>query len=396
MALLENLLRASFNDEEFLISTSSTAGGRKDQLHEFPNSDKQNIEDLGLKPRSYNIVGWITEPNYIDKRDALLGALESGETGVLSHPFYGEIENLKARSFSINESIQELGRAEISMVFEISNTIGIPEETGSSLSSIFSSNDDVQISVNSEISNNWNVTSGFLGNFSSAQDKLGEIESAYNTFLGPLVFVQENINAFNSLVGNFGSAINSLISTPSELATSFTNLGSGFNSLQATVDSQVEAWKGMFNFGDNDTVTKEDTAGLIERKKNNDTINVAMQVQATSYAFLAGAQVELETVEDLDELAVTLETQFQKVIANNSMGNDLREKITIMREDTNIFFNQLRVGLSRIIEVSTPELPARVISYQYYKDSSLGEEIASLNSNANLTFLEGNIQVVTQ
>ncbi len=37
-----------------------------------------------------------------------------------------------------------------------------------------------------------------------------------------------------------------------------------------------------------------------------------------------------------------------------------------------------------------------VLSYQYYGDSSFGEEIASLNDEVNVSFMEGNIEIVTQ
>lgn len=396
MTLFEELLPASYKGATFLIASASTDGGRKDQRHEFPNSDRQTIEDLGLLPRSYSIIGLITGPNYIFKRDTLLAALEDGETGVLSHPFYGELQQMKARSFSISESIADLGRAEISMTFEVSNDLGVPIQTENTLSLINFSNDSVISAANIEIVDNWEVDTKFSGNFAAAQSKLAALNAAFSNNSGVIVKAAEKINSFNAQINDFGNEINNLILQPQELADSIINLGQGMNGLYSTAEQQFTAWKEFFDFGDKDTTTMNKTAGLIQRDKNNNTINQSMQSQALSYAYLAASQIDYNTINDLDDIAERLEEQYQKVIINNSIGQTLRDAVTNMRENTNSFFNQQRVNLNRIININTAELPARVISYQYYADSSIGEEIANLNNNANVSFLEGQIQVVTQ
>lgn len=396
MALLDELLRAAFNDAEFLISSSSTAGGRKDQRHEFPNSDKQTIEDLGLKPRVYNLVGWITEPDYTSKRDALISALESGEAGVLSHPFYGELNNMKARTYTISETMAEFGRAELTMVFEVSDSVGTPEETENTISKLNASNDALQDAAGDEIAGEWEVDEGFSGNFEAAQSKLGALKDGYAAVSSVVTQVTDEINAFNAQVSDFGAQINSLIQTPRALADSVQGISSGMNALYATAESQFIAWRGFFSFGDDDVVSQNDTAGLRQRKQNSTTINQSMQSQALGYGYLASAQIGYSTVNDLDAVSAQLEAQYQKIITENSISTGLRDAISTMREDTNAYLGQLRVNLNRITTVYTPALPARVIAFQFYGSSDLGEEIANLNSDANVSFIEGQTQVITQ
>lgn len=395
MSLLEELLPASYKGASFLISSSSTNGGRKDQVHEFPNSDRQAIEDFGLLPRSYSIVGWITGDDYIAKRNTLLNALEDGEVGVLSHPFYGEIENIRARSFTISEGMNELGRAEISMQFDISNDIGLPLETENTLALINKSNDTAQDAANEEIANNWEVNTGFSGNFTAAQDKLGELNETYGSASGVVAQSTDEINEFNSQISNFGNNINSLISSPNDLAESIQETSAGMNALYTTAESQFIAWKGFFNFGENETIIVNGTAGITQRNKNDDAINNSMRSQALCYGYLAAAQIKYNTVNELDDIAGQLEEQYDKVIALE-IDQVLIEAVMNMRENVNSFFNQSRINLSRIITINTAELPARVISFQYYNDSSIGGEIADLNNDANVSFMEGEIQVVTQ
>ncbi len=396
MALIEELLPASFKGASFLIASASTVGGRKDSKHEFPNSNRQTIEDLGLSPRVYSIVGWITGPNYIAKRDILLRALETSDVGVLSHPFYGELQRMKSRSFTISETLGDLGRAELSMVFEVSDDLGVPIETENTLSLINTSNDSVLSAANSEIADTWKVDTKFSGNFGSAQSKLGSLTSAFTSNTSVVVQLTDKINAFNADVSDFGNDINSLISQPQALADSITNLVQGVNGLFSTSSQQLAAWKGFFGFGDDDAVTVNQTAGLFQRNKNNNAINQTIQTQALSGSYLAASEETFNNVDELDALSQRLELQFQKVMDAGLIGQDLLDSITDIRENTNTFFNQRRVNLNRIITVNTAQLPARAIAYQYYGESDLGEDIASLNNDANVSFLEGQIQVLTE
>ena len=298
MALLEELLPASYKGIGFLVSSSSIVGGRKDQLHEFPNSNKQTIEDFGLLPRSYSLTAWITGEKYLANRDALLSALEDGEAGVLSHPFYGEIQDIVARSFTISETMSELGRAEISIKFDISNDIGLPQQTENTLSTINSNNVLLQDAAIAEIAENWEVDESFSGNFASAQDKLSSLSDTYSSASSVVVQATDKINEFNSDVSSFSNDINSLIKKPQELADSIKNISSGMDALFVTADSQFEAWKGLFGFGDSDIESVNVTAGTTQRNNNNSVLNSSMQCQALGYAYVAGASATYHTVEE--------------------------------------------------------------------------------------------------
>jgi len=70
--MIDEIHTGSYKGAEFRIKSSSVAGGRKDIKHEFPNSNTQNIEDLGFKPKAYTINAFISEPNYTQKKDRLL------------------------------------------------------------------------------------------------------------------------------------------------------------------------------------------------------------------------------------------------------------------------------------------------------------------------------------
>ncbi|MCW8930005.1 MAG: hypothetical protein OQL19_07200, partial [Gammaproteobacteria bacterium] len=60
------------------------------------------------------------------------------------------------------------------------------------------------------------------------------------------------------------------------------------------------------------------------------------------------------------------------------------------------FFDEQKLRADQIIQVKTVSLPARVIAYQYYGESTKGFDLANLNEDANNSFLNGNIEVFTK
>ena len=101
----EKLFEASYKKAVFFLTRSSITGGRKDTKKEIVNSDFQVIEDLGLRQPIFTLTALVAgrdgDLGYKEMRDKLLDALQEGGRGQLIHPFYGPINNVVARSFTI-------------------------------------------------------------------------------------------------------------------------------------------------------------------------------------------------------------------------------------------------------------------------------------------------------
>ena len=65
------------------------------------------------------------------------------------------------------------------------------------------------------------------------------------------------------------------------------------------------------------------------------------------------------------------------------------------RTVTQQFFDQQKLSAQQVIIVNTQTLPARVIAYQYYGDSTPGARIAALNDEINVSFLSDDIEIFT-
>jgi prophage DNA circulation protein len=395
MSLLENLAPASYKGVPFLVISASTSGGRKDVKHIYPNSDRQVIEDLGKSQRVFNVEAIITGEAYIQARDRLLEVLEEGGKGTLIHPLYGQYENIVARTYTLLEDLTELGSAKFSIVFEVTGELGIPTQAISTANKVSSSNDAFLTALKSDIETNFTVTSSFTGNFTAAIDKLNEVVDAFNSKTTMLQAEADEINAFSKEVSDFSTNITSLIRAPANLATSLVSLFNTVSGLYPTAEATVDVLQGFFSFGDDDITIDETTAIKAERAKNNGVINQAVQSCALSYAYLSTAQIDFETDVDVVASANVLEVQYQQVITANNLEEETKAALTDLRSVMQVFFDEQKLNSSQVLSVDTNLTSARLLAFQYYADSSKGEQLIELNSAEDVTFMEGAVQVVS-
>lgn len=395
MSLLDELQPGSYKGVSFLIGSSNVAGGRKDIKHSFPDSNRQAIEDLGLSPRIYSITATITGDNYIASRDRFISVLEEGGTGILIHPLYGQIENVVARSYTLVENMTELGDGRISIVFEISDDIGIPEQSENTLSLIEKANDDLTAAVADDIVENYTVTTSHTNSFTDATSKLDDMVDTITDKTSFLQASADEINAFNQTLSDFSASITDLVQAPQALADSINNLYTGINNLYPTAAATVEVLKGLFGFGDDDTPRNEDTASRIERNLNDRIINQSNQTIALGSAYFNSAQIDYDTVTDIEVIADDLEIQYQKIIATDGLTETTKDSLKNMRVQMQAFFNDQKLSARQLITVNTSLTSARLLAYKFYGSSDDGEQIAEINDTDDITFLSGDVQVLT-
>lgn len=399
--ILDTLLPGSYKGVPFLVNRVSTSGGRKTVIHKFPNSDIQTIEDLGLEPRTYRIGAIIASPGYTVKKNLLLRALEEGGQGLLVHPFFGPITGIVALSFSFDEDLTHVGDTTFDITFGLSETDGRPINLINTISQISSSAVTVADSIATDITDLFTVTNNFPGNFSNASDKLNSISDALLDNSKTVAAEASKINEFSSNVSSFRSSINSLIQTPEQLGTTLEDLFAELPLLYEASEDRTRVLSLFSNFGDSDDEINETTAGLIERKQNNDILNNAVQGFTLAQAYLSAAQTEFTTVVEIENTSDELELSFQAIKTDSGLGimTGLSQVTMSDLEDLRVtaqkFFDEQKVSAKQIISVQTPELPARLISYQYYGSSDLGANIANLNNEINVSNLDGVIDIFT-
>lgn len=396
MTDLIQLKEGSYKGVEMIVKTMPTNGGRRINVIRYPGSNKQSIEDQGLIPRQFSLTGIIPHENYFDKRDALLRVFEDGEKGSLIHPTFGEVQNVRNGKFSLNEIISELGKAQYTIEFFIDDAVGIPISSGSFASQVQISSNTLNASLAQDITDGYKVTSSFTGNFSAASSDALNISSSLTSATSKINPPTENLNNFNAVISGYVNNINNLIQAPGSFGSGIGDLFLSFDNLYETASETLIAIAGVFGFGANDESFKQDTAGRIERQKNQDLVRANIKAQSLSYAYVAAVQIDFESEEGLALVNSQLEDQYTDVRNNELLSNESLLNLDDLRIQANSALSQILLNTRKVITINTRLIPLSVLVYQYYGSTELVSVISELNSIQQNAFVEGDVRILTE
>jgi len=420
MSILDLTLSAQYKGVPFLVKNAPTSGGIKSVKHLFPNSTNQVIENLGALQNTFTIEAWITndptQDNYITKRDALIAVLNSGKRGLLVHPLFGRIDNVISTNWSVAENFTELGVASFSITFEIDLPQSVPQVAANTFSQVQTAQINATNGITSNLGTGYGVE--FFNNITDSVSQVnGFVESLLdNTRIFSITANQLNPFAFQ--VQELAANVVSLINTPADLADTVDGIFLTMSTLYDTTEETFEVLTQFFDFGGDDIGITGDTASKIERRKNRELFNNSIQGYALAYSYSTAGEIEFNTVDEQQVVQEQLEEQYDSVVANVTiptlatisdtandtppsflelgLSTDTKALLTDQRIATENLFDDNSVTLGRIITVLTPLISARLLAYQYYGDSELGEDIAQLNEVTDPAFIEGNVRIITQ
>lgn len=395
--LFEFVSGASFKEIPFLLDSSDITGGRKDVLHEYVNSDNQSIEDLGLKRRSYNIKAIVHGDNYFLDRDNLLSALEEGTSGTLVHPFYGALENMKARTFRVVENFNDFGIAIFDITFDYDSPSGAaPFQESNTYSEVAAAASKAKNDLEKSLSDSIKTPKTKSG-FDRLKDKLSGFTNSISNAAKVSGGIVSEINSFNDQISAFSGALVDLISIPQKLASSvkdlFITMGNCFDSPLGALESMID----MFNFGDDDKPKLNvNTVNNNTIVNNNDSLNVSIKTFALIEAYDYLTKSDFSTVEELEYYESKVEKQFQIVINSISQTSvQSKSSLLSLRTVSSKVIDQTKVKLPNSITIDVGvETPLRVLEYQYYGNNDQTDGIRKLNSIPDESFYIGQVDII--
>lgn len=138
MSWLDRYREASFRKVPFYVSAHEFSGGRRVAVHEYPNADKPEGEDMGQRAGKFSIDAYILGDDYDLARDNLIEALNKKGSGTLVHPYLGNMQ-VSCDGFTIRETVAEGRIARFSIHFvEVGETVApsaVQDTTGQALRS---------------------------------------------------------------------------------------------------------------------------------------------------------------------------------------------------------------------------------------------------------------------
>lgn len=108
--------QASYRGVPFGVADAGLEAGRRAVVHEFPQRELPYVEDMGAAPDRFTLQAFVLGSDYMTRRDRLEAELKKPGSGVLVHPWYGELEVAQFAPYRVRHSAQDGGMA----VFELS------------------------------------------------------------------------------------------------------------------------------------------------------------------------------------------------------------------------------------------------------------------------------------
>ncbi len=395
MTILQDLHAASFKGATFLIKSGTTTGGRKTVIHEYPNSDRRFVEDLGELKQTFTIEGIVHGVNYFNDRDALIAALKSQGSGELVHPFFGTVK-VVAQPYTLSENTIRLGAANFSMTFSSSEESVFPVKTSNNKSLINSIKNEILSSVQDDIGNTFSVSTKSGINFVDATAVITSVANVFQINSDTIFKVQAEISDFTAKLETFSDNTNTNAFDAVNLALEFNDVFDAFGLLGTNARNQFDILQGLFDFGEDQEPIITSTTQRIQRKSNRDILNSAMRANALAHAYNTVTDIAFITESDIKETQNILDAQFDFIVDDNNLSGETINRLKNLRVEVRDFLEQESTTAFKIATVSTHQIPTTIFTYQYYGSVDNTQAIIDLNKVLDPTFIEGDVDILTQ
>lgn len=393
--------QVSFRDAVWYANSAPIAGGNKLVPKPILNSGRQNVNSTGSRPDKYTIPGIIAERSglpsvsYEVLKTRFLRAVRDDSVGVLFHPVLGRVDNAYAMSFTFDEVILSRTRiANVSVTFELGSERGIstgPPVLGGLEETVEELNDKAE----GALTRLYKATTKFAGNFKDGVAKLNEYVKKAKDATDPLTQVADKINGFSRELQSITENVSGLVSAPQDLSKAIRTNVQSMNALFATPALVFDVMTRMFSFGDLDIALSQDTAGGREKQKNRDLLNAQVRSITLGEAYIAAIEMDIGSVEELDDITRILENQYQKLQDEDIWEPDVQIAMEGVRVKYLELADALRALKPRQVEFKTAVRPAGLLAYLLYEDLDRAPEITALNKVAESSFVEGTITVLS-
>jgi len=415
--------KGSFRGVDFLWRHNDAVVGRKTARHDYPQRDEAYMEDLGKRPKEFNLECFVIGKNYTDQRDNLIAALEQSGPGTLIHPTMGMMQVSLCGDVRVTESTDEGGMCRFSIPFiESSDSMSFPSSALNTAQMVsFGADTSIDASV-ADFGSSFSLTG--LPQFASldAQAILTGFTEGMSS-LTALFPANAETPALIAGIAALEAAAASLVQTPASLAESITGLfgdlrtvalapldlpenadlptdgiSTRYNTIINLPTSLFNAFARLFTFGtatsEHSTLSSDDipqtTSARIAQAANRDALNALIRQTAIAEAARTASTIEFISY----DAAVGVMTQLldaidaEELVASDSVYATLVDLRAAVVKD----INARGADLARIIQYTPVRTePALVIAQRLYGDATRAEEIIARNNIRRPLFVPGGV-----
>jgi len=387
---ISKLTEASYNNVKFLYQSSSISGGRKNVTHEFPNSDKRFVEDLGGLRKVYNIEAIIDNSDNNNHRDAFISALDSKVSlGTLIHPEYG-VKKVKPINYTINNDKQQLGITSFSIVFEEADlpVVGKISSNSNFLSGLRNLAGN---NVANKLSSAWEGATKIKENFDTANQIIGDTGRQIGRAASLVAGAGDGVNDFATSINEIVNNTQSLVNSPSILAQRLSN---SFNALEVAFDNAQDVFDSVTSLigFKNDVATSGSGNTRKSTLSNQRLINNLVSVNAIAIAYDQAGKVSYGNQDDLNKNITILENAFKNL---SGLDRDTVSELQKIRIEFQKITNNLSISLPKVSNFTTNKIPLNVLTYQLYGSLDKKEALNNLNNFRDTSEVSGIIKILS-
>lgn len=392
------LLTASFKNHPLRVVASNTVGGRKTATHEFVNSSRRIVEDLGPQLKTYELTVEIGGPTFLADYLALTQLLDRAGEGQLVHPTQGLV-NCVPKSYTVDESQRDTGLFVVKITFEQSDNDVNPLIPIVGVGEIIDSVDAVLDQCVVDIDDGFVVAVNHPSAFESARQIGLDLADAVSGVQETLESGLATVSAFNASVSAFRQDVSTLINTPLALGNAMSNILVEFSALVTTPRDRLRVLRGLFGFNDQPTKDTNSDLNSITAEGAEAVDNQKLMVRLVRYSALAlsyRAVVEstFNTIDELTDAADQLNAQYDVVAGDTFTPLSTLCLLQSLRVSVDAYLEQQRLSIGETSTVTVAASSALLLSYGLYGDTTRAVEIQNLNSLINPTTLTGTVVVL--
>ena len=393
----EKLRKSSFRGVEFYVETSEIDGGRRIAKHEFPQKDIPFIEDLGKKAKSFPIEAYVIGIDYMDKRDSLIDVLDQEGSGLLVHPYYGEL-TLQVGDWKVKETKNEGGIAIFSITFEQTGEIKYPVTSSNNIAELNSKADALDESTAQNMNKKYKTN--ILSSYKKAINCIKDTVKSLKNLLSPIASLVNMAEQVSKDLNDIQAEAMSLARSPLTLVYNLQNAIKSIQNIPEYAKDIMKSYSALNKvFSEYFSETKEPTTKAeILDKANNQSMKQLLCLTIAGAMARTAAEMKFTTYVEAEE--------------TKELIGEIIDNIISETDDDDVYNNavDLKIALPKVLPPEDQDLknivlyqvkntiPSIVLAYDIYGNLESEQDILDRNKEIiknPATIIGGNdIQVI--
>lgn len=386
MSVQSQYLQASYRGVNFLIQSESEDGGKKTVVHEYPNSNRRFVEELGTLPSTFSMTAFVHGSSAVADSRELIRVLGLSGIGVLVHPIYGRLE---VKSTKWSRSTQESSMGEIKFDLEFARS-----DVNISLSPSVNTLSTVSASAGLARRAAFNALAAKTL-FQKTKYALGQTQKYLNLAMRAVRLGTKGLQG-NELgaLSLFDKIFNTSLSDIYRVGLTGVNIAATFEKIYDAVRgisppaTQREYWRSLASYGKGRPQGKRTTPDRNASENNANVIDSHTRVNALINLYESVAASSFKTSAELQAARSELEQIFVDTLGDSednplAEDSDLRQSILDLRSVTNITLDSQLSNVFNIETVMPGETTLALLCYQYYGSLDNLETLRELNPDVN-------------